>query len=461
MKEIDKIIKSKTAPKSNNVLWDDGKELLINRNGKWENANTTEIKEGSIPLESLSEEIKSNLPHIMYLSEPIIIEIKKDIVEYKIADTNIYFGTYFQFNGVVHKSTDEYFITNLVGPSIKGRFAQRDKTYLILDRSPVLDETIVLYTTVNYNKIKEEFLPDSIANWNAQEGEAGYIKNRTHFFEWYAKPEDENYNDLLLGLKDKTPISVTEDGYIKTVKYLANECYPMWERNFEYFNKLWESNSYDILDGFVTVPDISAGNASLKISISNEEDDDYNELTYVTIQWNTEDTTDDVNKVIDWTCLDYYIIPYHNYEIWPLNINYIPGNIARKSDIPKDIIKTTPQTLSTADKNQALTNLGIDPVVWKYICDPLIIKSGQKVPEELIGEYNEVDDEYWLKYPHKAMYKIAIRRYIEADEYGDADILIDCNEINASSVNALSLIIDGFPYDIYMHIDKDKKWAEY
>ena len=33
-KEIDKIIQSKTAPKSNNVLWDDGENLKINRNGK-------------------------------------------------------------------------------------------------------------------------------------------------------------------------------------------------------------------------------------------------------------------------------------------------------------------------------------------------------------------------------------------------------------------------------------------
>ena len=37
-KEIDKIIQSKTAPKSNNVLWDDGENLKINRNGKWESA---------------------------------------------------------------------------------------------------------------------------------------------------------------------------------------------------------------------------------------------------------------------------------------------------------------------------------------------------------------------------------------------------------------------------------------
>lgn len=38
-KEIDKIIQSKTAPKSNNVLWDDGENLKIYRNGVWENTN--------------------------------------------------------------------------------------------------------------------------------------------------------------------------------------------------------------------------------------------------------------------------------------------------------------------------------------------------------------------------------------------------------------------------------------
>lgn len=48
-KEIDKIIQSKTAPKSNNVLWDDGENLKINRNGKWESTGSGT----SIPQEKL------------------------------------------------------------------------------------------------------------------------------------------------------------------------------------------------------------------------------------------------------------------------------------------------------------------------------------------------------------------------------------------------------------------------
>lgn len=206
------------------------------------------------------------------------------------------------------------------------------------------------------NKFKEDA---TTPDWNAQKGEAGYIEGRTHFFEWYVKPEDENFNDLLLGLKDKTPISVTDNGYIRVVKYLANECYSMWEQGFEYFDKSWKSHSYGILDGFVTVPDILGGNASPKIATSLDYDDDGNELIYVTIHWSTEYTTDDVNEIIDQICRYYYIIPYQNYNIGQLNDKYISSNIARKSDIPNDIVKTTPQTLSDADKNQALANLGI------------------------------------------------------------------------------------------------------
>lgn len=36
---IDKIVKQKNAPKDKNVLWDDGTNLKINRNGIWENVS--------------------------------------------------------------------------------------------------------------------------------------------------------------------------------------------------------------------------------------------------------------------------------------------------------------------------------------------------------------------------------------------------------------------------------------
>ena len=52
-------------------------------------------------------------------------------------------------------------------------------------------------------------------------------------------------------------------------------------------------------------------------------------------------------------------------------------------DIPDTVIKTTPQSLSDDDKNQALANLGIDPVVWKYLCNPYIIEPENTLPDYL------------------------------------------------------------------------------
>lgn len=56
-KEIDKIIQSKTAPKSNNVLWDDGENLKINRNGKWESIGSNDLSTQvfTIPYEIIIE----------------------------------------------------------------------------------------------------------------------------------------------------------------------------------------------------------------------------------------------------------------------------------------------------------------------------------------------------------------------------------------------------------------------
>lgn len=62
--------------------------------------------------------------------------------------------------------------------------------------------------------------------------------------------------------------------------------------------------------------------------------------------------------------------------------------------LKETVIKTTPQTLSADAKNQALANLGIDPIVWKYICNPLILGDYLlEIPLELrdiiLGDYSE------------------------------------------------------------------------
>ena len=305
--------------------------------------------------------------------------------------------------------------------------------------------------SITYSKLADDVaesitatMTGSAPDWNAQEGEAGYIENRTHKIIWYNKPEDVNFNSALLALQNKTPEIIIEDSFIRATYRQVDELEDMVSHGFKFFKKNW--NNKNDYEGHISRfnDTFNVGEAEGQFKIDYDDDDGH---LYITIQWNNEWIT--INEILTLIDENYYVVSEEKFDINVLDPVYLPNSV----------IKTTPQMLSGTYKNQALTNLGIDPVVWKYICDPLIIKSGQKVPEELIGEYNEVDDEYWLKYPHKAMYKIAIRRYIEADGYGDADILIDCNEINASSVNALSLIIDGFPYDIYMYIDKDKKWG--
>lgn len=52
--------------------------------------------------------------------------------------------------------------------------------------------------------------------------------------------------------------------------------------------------------------------------------------------------------------------------------------------LPDTVLKTTPQTLSADAKNQALANLGIDPIVWKYMMNPFIIENRVIVPDYLV-----------------------------------------------------------------------------
>ena len=72
----------------------------------------------------------------------------------------------------------------------------------------------------------------------------------------------------------------------------------------------------------------------------------------------------------------------------------------REDQIHNKVIKTTPQTLTDTDKNQALANLGIDPIVWKYICNPFILQTGRELPDELLTE-----DRQDFKYKIDGMYR--------------------------------------------------------
>ena len=242
------------------------------------------------------------------------------------------------------------------------------------------------------------------ANWNAAEGEVGYIKNRTHYL--YNKSEH------------------TLGKGINKINYTY--------RKFILFN--------DIIQ---VLPEFEK---DLEIKIVSGPP--------VSLKYNVENTGQQVIELIDVTnYFGHNTIEFYT-GVKPINNVYLPDTV----------IKTTPQQLSDDDKNQALTNLGIDPVVWKYICNPLIIQNGENVPEELIGEYSDnvgYEGGYFLKYPNLAMYKIMITDNRIDTEFGDgASVIITPSDINECGLGIQDIYISK-DYGVYAggaNIDKNKNW---
>lgn len=194
---------------------------------------------------------------------------------------------------------------------------------------------------------------NSVIDWNANEGQDGYIKNRTHYANIFnGKITDEGIlYDLgdIVNIENGCVIELVYDGYYKSFKPGVEES--------------WTTDWAGITNIVVSY------NGYASIYITEEYGDD----SYY------EDMLDSI-------------------------VCYTPTKQLNEIYIPNTVLKTTPQELSNTDKNQALTNLGIDPVVWKYMCNPINVTSGDAtIPDELIF-YDGDSDEYQLKYPIAAMY---------------------------------------------------------
>ena len=181
-------------------------------------------------------------------------------------------------------------------------------------------------------------------DWNAQEGEAGYIEN---------KPFEKIIFD-----------GIIESDNIIVYNYYTNS-----------------SSVYISLEG-------------TEILHFTE----YGEAQEITLDW--------PNIKIYWNGVDQITITNLSYESADAIKNYISvyGYNRRllSSSIDDSVIKTFPQTLSDDNKNQALANLGINPVVWKYMMNPINVASEDTIPKEL--KIHIGDDVYRLKYPVAAMY---------------------------------------------------------
>lgn len=175
------------------------------------------------------------------------------------------------------------------------------------------------------------------ADWNAQEGEAGYIKNKLFRF------IDCNGNEYkfknALKETDFTPI-LNENGetYLYKKQIDAEDLqYVIANKRASYYGVSYDCAFYpcEYKNGKYI---FEHGEYSYQFWV--ETDEDYYNWLYVEPSQSDTFFPNDTIYIID------------NYE--DVNIEQIPIQY-----IPKTVLKTTPQSLSTEDKKQALTNLGI------------------------------------------------------------------------------------------------------
>ena len=236
-----------------------------------------------------------------------------------------------------------------------------------------LDPNIIPNIQIAIDELRTKVENNNIApDWNAQKGEAGYIENRTHYVTGTAETINVNGEWSIT----KTNIIVNDDSIIDiswNIDLMANHTEGSCR-----FTGTDESNSYSFdNDGFHIDFQNHGGLIDLDMWAFGGADPHYGTVTIgVDLKYKTLD------------------------EVY----------------IPDTVVKTTPQTLSDTDKNQALANLGIDPVVWKYIMNPFVLQTGRIVPDELIAS-----DGVSFKYPYAGMYNWAKGYAYDKDnfEYGN------------------------------------------
>ena len=205
-------------------------------------------------------------------------------------------------------------------------------------------------------------------DWGAEIDQPGYIKNRTHYRNL------PRFNPLIYDNQHIETFTGNELPYGYKIQLYLENLY-VYNHNLDYIGKI-NSKEFTALavDMWTKVKYYDYGGWP-------DGEDWYDKPCLI-----VETDFDNINE-----CFDYL-----NQEFLFGN-NLISYQKLSEEYLPNTVLKTTPQTLSNTDKNQALTNLGIDPVVWKYMCNPLVIANGTECPQELLE-----NDE--LKYKIPAMY---------------------------------------------------------
>ena len=229
-------------------------------------------------------------------------------------------------------------------------------------------------------------------DWEAKEGEAGYIENK--------------------------PFSINHSGEILNDNFNINSFNPVEQINLycDNFDTIQVTYNFDIMD---IETEAFIKNISNTVILKHREgissDDIYFYNDFDGSDFSGEALFINIENLKSMVSLKGYVTILINPEIKTLDSVFLPNTV----------IKTTPQTLSDTDKNQALANLGIDPVVWKYICKPYIFNSRDfnmqmPIPSELMQNGK-------LKYKIPAMYRINLTNQCTDPNSGEE---IDFPEIN-------------------------------
>ena len=367
------------------------------------------IKEGSIPLSALSNEIKDKIENAGggadwnaqpgeagYIeNKPFYIEQinidKNDIVWDEMGEgctvqlsqlgaITIYFEDITDgiFGPLILNEQNEYRGKIYASDSSWDVYLNTDNFVLSLTDGHKVGSNIVSITQDVLKQIDSKYIPNS--DWNAKEGEAGFIKNRTHY----------DY----VGISD-TPLFNTPSPSRWNTETI--------EKRF-YKGKEWEEKQFvfyirgvDFIDNVYNNPDnpirlewnfIKQNEYIHNLTLSSMGEINVKLTAYE--KYNPDTGIEGA--------YDYYIklefISDSGFE-GDTNIEfYSETTLQKKIDakyLPDTVIKTTSQSLSDAEKTQALTNLGIDPVVLKYTINPYGITISQPIPEDLaniIYDYN-------------------------------------------------------------------------
>ena len=278
-------------------------------NGDIEGSN---IKEGSIPLSALADKLQAELNCKYGLSEIVCILNSNNTT------SDIFpIGDYFVY--VSSKKT-------IIELNIGGRtdLSRLNGPYTVIT-SEVISGSKVKFSVsggdISYygnliigNKYNE--VPTPTPDWNAQEGEAGYIENRTHFAKYIPIPKDAS-------VVIDVPCTYDHD---RGVHYLLKDI--VVEYKYYYmteYNKVIIPAGTDINGSVYVEAEAGGGPVTLEFS-----------LTY------------------DNGVVNIRIIRAPNYDF-----RVVIYNMLDDIYLPDTVLKTTPQKLSDTDKNQALANLGI------------------------------------------------------------------------------------------------------